>query len=218
MMGSRSRVTHSTKSRLLSVRINLSVGYCWANTSNWAALRTFLKSVAAEASQRRESKALQTVTDDEEESEEEPAASSAHLGSVPIPRCQIRRLRASSGQFAWTDICNRIHESDVLIFDITPPKGKGKNRDNVLLELGYALAHHRNSAVPVIVVAANSSKHLKLTPTDLHGLILAGYAMPSRDGQRTVADGSLRSTLVQKIIRALDRAYRRQEEQAGSRA
>lgn len=203
--------------------ITISVAYCWSNSDEWGHMRTFLNNVVREAQQRWVGR-LKRSGELEFEDTEDLGGSNPVPAEMPF-RCGVRRLRAGAGRFAWTDICNRIKNSDLLLFDITPATDEEKTRDNVMLELGYAKCLSEYTHCPVIVTATDGARYAEWVPSDLQGMILAGYAEPTRS-QRSrssvVSNPALRMAVVSELIRIFDRVYieslRRDSYQSGPNA
>ncbi len=187
--------------------ITISVAYCWSNIEEWAHMRAFLNNVVKEA-QRRWVGRLKRSGELEFEDAEDLEGPDHPPAEMPF-RCSVRRLRAGAGRFAWIDICNRIKNSDLLLFDITPATNEKKTRDNVMLELGYAKCLSEYTHCPIIVTATDGARYAEWVPSDLQGMILAGYAEPSRSKrQAAVASSSaLRMAVVSELIRIFDRVY-----------
>lgn len=100
------------------------VGYGWENNDSparndryWAPIRNRLVALASEVENELSSGAPKKV------------------------RINIKRLRASHGEFANAGIVKRIKEADLLVFDVAEgKKTPSKCNENVLYELGYATA------------------------------------------------------------------------------
>lgn len=202
------------KAKQARTLVRLTVAYSWSNEEEWKHLRSMLNSAIKDARSRWPRKRGRRVLFDDEN--ESAKTNPARQAAEQAPRCEVRRLRAGAGRFAWEDITRRIKESHLLIFDITPPKASGKRvpgkalltRDNVMLELGYAFAIAECSRIPIFVVARENSKHAAWVPSDLGGLILCGYANRSRKTARPPvkagADPALRMGIVNELLRAFE--------------
>ena len=83
----------------------------------------------------------------------------------------FRRLRASHGCFVWDSILSKIKAADILIFDVADKKEPKRFNQNVLLELGAAMALGDKK---VLVMCPDGL--LKKFPSDLSGLCLSLYA------------------------------------------
>ncbi len=104
--------------------ISIRVAYGWdgdvSNDKRWLGTRDFLNAVAEQA------RANFAKRNPEKE----------------VPRIDVRRLRAVTGEHIQTSIFKRIAETDILVADISFRKKEGRTERpaNVLLELGAGLA------------------------------------------------------------------------------
>ena len=182
-MDTKAKARTPAKSAARFSNVVISVGYSWKNDKEWKGLRGLLKDCAEAARRRFIARAARTfeVEDDDTQASAEKATS-----AFEAPNCVVRRLRARAGGMIWDDISRRIRESDLLVFDLTPPgQQTGTNRDNVMLELGYALSLTHTMSRPVIAVATEGRNHKEWIPSDLSGLLLAGYAEDPAKSART---------------------------------
>jgi hypothetical protein len=168
--------------------ISIGVGYTWNGEvradPRWKALRTFLTTVSKEARTR-------ALSAQPGINFEEGASRADHSKTTnALPRIDVARLRATSGDFTWQSITARIRRSDVLLFDFTPANG-GRLSANVWLELGFAQATHAPGSV--YLVHAEETGHEQL-PSDLRGLIVGHVPVDGR-----AADTSLRMALVSDL-------------------
>lgn len=139
--------------------LKISVGYGWKEYSSakadiyWQSLRRYLKKI--------------------KESVEK---------SLPNVRIEISRLRASHGDFVYSDIVRKIDDSDMLIFDVADVRTSDEEIDgdktvktycnfnpNVMFELGMAIAIGKK---PIVMCPASLKGKI---PSDISNYMLTYY-------------------------------------------
>jgi hypothetical protein len=169
----------SSRSRGLSIgkralsppkKLVVRVGLSWRNDEQrWRSIwRPELKSIAEDATKRLRRAGFTVASD----------------GAV-----EIRKLRATPGQYVFDAILEDIEEADVLVFDLTPREGELSGPANVLIEVGAALALERR-----VFLASESPGKVALLSSDLSGHQIGRV-------RRGKLDQSLRMAILNRILR-----------------
>lgn len=139
--------------------LKISVGYGWKEGSNaktdiyWQSLRNYLKKIKDSVEK-----------------------------STPGVRIEISRLRATHGDFIYSNIVRRIDDSDILIFDVADVRNIGEITDdeksiktyynfnpNVMFELGIAIAKGKK---PIVMCPSSLKEKI---PSDISNYMLTYY-------------------------------------------
>lgn len=160
------------------LKLVVRVGLSWRNDEErWKSIwHPALKSIAKDASDRLRSAGYEV----------------AAAGAV-----EVRKLRATPGQYVLDAILEDIEEADLLIFDLTPRKGELAGPANVLIEIGAALALERR-----IFLASECPGKVVVHSSDL-----AGHQI-GRVG-RGKLDRSLRMAILNRVLRDWRRRHAR---------
>ena len=160
------------------LKLVVRVGLSWRNEEErWKSIwQPALASIAKDASSRLRNAGYEVAAD----------------GAV-----EVRKLRATPGQYVFDAIVEDIEEADVLIFDLTPRNGELAGPANVLIEVGAALALERR----VFLASEYPGKVV------VHSSDLAGHQIGRVS--RGKLDQSLRMAILNRILRDWRRRHGR---------